>query len=347
MTGNELLNQLDSNKASFAAKMLELNGYQNEKTKTLLSIDDMRNNVIPTAQKLVADKQKAISTATAQYSSDVAVKKTAMDVALANKNAAYNAKVQATDNTILWGDRYNKGSAWTGASGGYQGYWAGQYGALCKNDVSPSFGAELSAGVAPVLPKCVKSDSREARRKFAEQQYSSWNAKQSTSNQAYVNASAVYDKSVIDYDKQVADKNLITTANKAAADAQYYLDGLTKSGGELNKLQTRISFIDAQITSANKEIAELDNAKTAIEFNYQKFLADEITKQKVIDEQAAISQAGRQQTALLTQATIEADARDSRPKTSEEIQAQKQKVMFGVIALGLIVAGIYIIKRQN
>lgn len=356
MTGNELLNQLDTNKATFDAKNQELKGYLDEKSATLKAIDNIKNVLIPNAKKEYAIAVTGVSTANATYQATVAGYDKLKQTAIEKRDTAVKNASDNYTRTTQWQQHRDLGSKISNAYGA-QGYWAGKYGVNIGGRACWDKSAEWGAALANEIPyrapsfadngndRCNSADSRRQRRAYAEAQVLSFSSAQAGLNSLKDAAEVDYQKAVKAYDDAVLDKTVITEANKEATDAQRYVNDLQTK--ELPKLQGRITWIDVKINEKNNEIALLDKEKSAIDFNYQKFLADEITKQKVIDEQAAVSQGIRNKTELLTKATIEADERDSRPKTSEEIQASKQKTMFGVIALGIIVAGIYIIKRKQ
>jgi hypothetical protein len=356
MTGNELLNRLDANQKSIDAKNLEIKGYQDEYTATLAAIDNTKNVLIPAAKKEYALAVAGVNTAQATYQATVGGYDKLKQEAITKRDAAVK---NASDNyirTTQWQNHRDIGSKISPTLGA-QGYWAGKWGANATGracwDKAPEWGAALADEIPYRAPsfadngndRCNSSDSRRQRRQYAESKVFSHSSAQAGLNSLKTSAESDYTKAVKAYDDAVLDKTVITEANKEATDAQRWVNDLQTK--ELPKLQGRITWINLQIAEKNKELNTLESVRDVTEFNYRKFVADETARQKVIDENMAVSQGIRNKTELLTKGAIEADIRDSRPKTSEEIQASKQKTMFGVIALGIIVAGIYIIKRNN
>lgn len=342
----ELLKSIDAAKNSIAAAEAELNGYLTEKTNLQKEISDIEAVTLPSLRaRLETATKTTLPEVTATYNAnvakyyDLAYSPSNTSSATYKLNQAQKAYNDAVALANLWYGRYHTGCyGSSGSAVGFQGTYCGEYGFLCKNSNVAPFDQDAPQG------KCLDVDHRKARMQYAEQMATR------TANDVQL-AQKVLDQAKKDKAAAESTYNSVKNNTSAIESVKSTIQGIGSTisryeGEAIPTKRQRISFVDGKITDIRKVITDLNRERDANEVNYQKLIAEEAEKQRITEELAKQEEFKRQQTELITKGSIDANLASLQPKTAEEIKSSSNKSLYALLGLGLIVVGIYVIKKK-
>lgn len=362
----ELKQTIEAQKEAIAAKNVELNSFIEEKKNIQADIVTIEQKTLPSLRATKAQREKELAEAIALWkqNKDIAYRR-AYDASW-NESAAYKlsqsidkwndlkssrltALNNAKEEAHKWYNWYHSGCKWTGADSGFQGAYCGKFAAFCGktshnwNSLAPS--------------SCLKGSVRKARNTHAQTQAGKTAVARTNAQNSYnvalkkpadvVTAEQNKAGAIAAYEKIKTQQQPMSGLSMAIQQLDNQIKAYMVSGGTISKLNQRIAFVDGKIADLTKQISDLDRERIANTVNYQKLLADEIAKQKIIDEKAAAEAAKREQTAKITEASISANlaAQDPSLILAKAKQTSDNK-MYMLAGAALLIAGIYVIKNK-
>ena len=342
MAAVDILRSLDANKQSLLAKEQELQGFLQEKTNIQKSIETMDKVTIPNLLNIISKNQLIISGIAATRNQALKDATADYDDAVVKTIEAQDDLSKKTSLASLWYGRFHQGCNWDGYKG-FQGSYCGDFAVACTKK-QHDFTANAPSG-------CLKADVRKQRNDFAETA-----ANVSASNRN--SAKAKYDAAKLREAEALSVKNSFKNGTDIGS------ENIKKADIELQKAkanyasyvgvnglrareQNRIAYVDQRILETTNVIQNINREKSLMEAEYQKFVAEEATKAKLLKEASDKAAAERDRLAKIQAASIDANIAASDPTTMAlKAKSNDNKMMYGVLGLGIIVAGVYLLKKN-
>ena len=362
----ELKKTIDALNNSIDAKKAELSNYFAEKTNLQKEISTIEGTTLPSLRKQKSKLDDDLIKATDSFKKSVdkayssaynEYDKTGASYALKVAQSKWNKEKsdaledynEAKETASIWGRRYSDGSKWKGAVGGWQGYYAGDYGRFCTHSKRNTHDYQKDAP-----SYCLSGSERRKRQEYAK-------AKSISTLTAKNNAKTVNDNLqskpnyLISAENNKADaitlynqiknvKEPMASIAQAIKDKLAEISSYVATGGTIQKKRQRISFIDSQTASVSNQITNLDREKASNEVNYQKLLADEANKAKIADELAKQEQAKREGEKAILDASIEANLEQVKSGVTS-IPSTSKNAGIG-IGIAILAIGYFAFKRK-
>tara|TARA_R100000697_G_scaffold58049_1_gene71201 strand:+ start:61 stop:1152 length:1092 start_codon:yes stop_codon:yes gene_type:complete len=356
-----LLSEINANKVAIEQKTAEIEAFISEKEQLIKDLTTLQNNIIPAKGREINELTKQVEKSYQAWNSRISQAKKDrqknIDDAQELVDSAYKSKEEkkttynnASALANLWSSRYNDGCKWKGAVGGWQGFYAGDYARICthRNRTKHDYNQN-----APNY--CLYASERKKRQEYAKAKYTDWTREKNKTYKDYTDAVTLFNnrttardnaKSNSIVDKARNNKSDIIASEQALNDAKKELANINSSTGQRAKLEGRISFVDAQIDSKNKELLKLEQERTVTEVKYKETISLEAQKLSIIAEKEKEAQAKRDQIAKITEGSIEANLQSGVSGVpSQFMQPKKSNVPIILVISLLAIGGYAFIKK--
>tara|TARA_Y100001938_G_C8041638_1_gene406462 strand:- start:234 stop:1325 length:1092 start_codon:yes stop_codon:yes gene_type:complete len=351
-----LLSEINANKVAIEQKTAEIQAFIGEKKQLIKDLTKLQNDIIPAKGREINELTKIVEKSYSAWNSRIAKAKkdrqNNIDDAQELVDSAYSDKetkktkyntTSATAN--LWSSRYNDGCKWKGSIGGWQGFYAGDYSRFCTHAKRTTHNYNTDAP-----PYCLVNSERKKRQEYAKAKYTDWTRAKNTAYKDYNDSVTLYNdritardnaKSNASVDKARNNKSDIIASEQALSDAKKELANINSSTGQRAKLEGRISFVDAQIDSKNKELLKLEQERTVTEVKYKETISLEAQKLSIIAEKEKEAQAKRDQIAKITEGSIEANLQSGVSGVPSQFMQPKKSNVPIILVIGLLAIGGY------